>query len=86
MLAHAHTGKLVALLAEGVDRNQSNEAATIPEGGSPSSRRAWIEIGHLCGRCCCRMVALLAEGVDRNQIIGAALVITLGRPPRGGRG
>ena len=35
--------------------------------GSPSSRRAWIEI-FLPGRSCClRRVALLAEGVDRNR-------------------
>ena len=34
----------VALLAEGVDRNQSGERYERTEEMSPSSRRAWIEI------------------------------------------
>ena len=34
----------VALLAEGVDRNTFNEALGKKPPGSPSSRRAWIEI------------------------------------------
>ena len=34
----------VALLAEGVDRNKVGEKWDIDELGSPSSRRAWIEI------------------------------------------
>ncbi len=34
--------------------------------GSPSSRRAWIEISRRWDRTCRRGVALLAEGVDRN--------------------
>ena len=40
----------VALLAEGVDRNiaDQNEALEVVE--SPSSRRAWIEIGGACRR------------------------------------
>ena len=58
---------LVALLAEGVDRNLKNIATKANGAGSPSSRRAWIEIrmgGHRdSGNC----VALLAEGVDRNR-------------------
>ena len=33
---------------------------------SPSSRRAWIEIGPSGHRCRREKVALLAEGVDRN--------------------
>ena len=33
---------------------------------SPSSRRAWIEIGHLLAQHDRPGVALLAEGVDRN--------------------
>ena len=36
--------KLVALLAEGVDRNDQAMANTAAICGSPSSRRAWIEI------------------------------------------
>ena len=35
----------VALLAEGVDRNAEKSALSVTIGGSPSSRRAWIEIG-----------------------------------------
>ena len=35
----------VALLAEGVDRNPVNSPPTAIPGRSPSSRRAWIEIG-----------------------------------------
>ena len=34
----------VALLAEGVDRNQLCEVVSSEAGKSPSSRRAWIEI------------------------------------------
>ena len=35
-------------------------------GGSPSSRRAWIEIYRDMGKNRTVSVALLAEGVDRN--------------------
>ena len=35
---------VVALLAEGVDRNLSNLWEMAKSVGSPSSRRAWIEI------------------------------------------
>ena len=35
---------LVALLAEGVDRNNKKFMKTLKNAGSPSSRRAWIEI------------------------------------------
>ena len=56
----------VALLAEGVDRNQIAVDFRLLVDGSPSSRRAWIEIEdfylNVTGEC----VALLAEGVDRN--------------------
>ena len=56
----------VALLAEGVDRNSGAIRAMDGEGKSPSSRRAWIEIGLRCPRSDLPYVALLAEGVDRN--------------------
>ena len=39
--------RLVALLAEGVDRNYTVEAEQTGATGSPSSRRAWIEM--FCG-------------------------------------
>ena len=35
---------LVALLAEGVDRNRNRSRLLLTRLGSPSSRRAWIEI------------------------------------------
>ena len=57
----------VALLAEGVDRNEKGEQGNVWELSSPSSRRAWIEImrfGLL--PISDLLVALLAEGVDRN--------------------
>ena len=57
----------VALLAEGVDRNISQIDDLLIASGSPSSRRAWIEIGHPPHRGLLRGVALLAEGVDRNS-------------------
>ena len=34
----------VALLAEGVDRNQRNPKSPVERTRSPSSRRAWIEM------------------------------------------
>ena len=34
----------VALLAEGVDRNEGGPTWMNEQGGSPSSRRAWIEM------------------------------------------
>ena len=56
----------VALLAEGVDRNQKQLAKNGGLTASPSSRRAWIEICSLQRTCREPRVALLAEGVDRN--------------------
>ena len=41
---------LVALLAEGVDRNTKELTGADPMQQSPSSRRAWIEILLLRGR------------------------------------
>ena len=57
----------VALLAEGVDRNQYGWFERRLQYGSPSSRRAWIEIIMARHRKVMRGVALLAEGVDRNR-------------------
>ena len=56
----------VALLAEGVDRNTLMERLSEESDPSPSSRRAWIEIGALSKVPGTATVALLAEGVDRN--------------------
>ena len=57
----------VALLAEGVDRNRPLIGRRCPLQQSPSSRRAWIEIGRCWQGHSEQHVALLAEGVDRNQ-------------------
>ena len=57
---------LVALLAEGVDRNFTPFLRPTARAWSPSSRRAWIEIPRKGLRPLTRHVALLAEGVDRN--------------------
>ena len=57
---------LVALLAEGVDRNFPKTAAMVTAPESPSSRRAWIEISLYLAHTSYWCVALLAEGVDRN--------------------
>ena len=60
---------LVALLAEGVDRNLYPVLLLVLCGASPSSRRAWIEIfrDNLVSRQL--HVAILAEGVDRNWML-----------------
>ena len=57
----------VALLAEGVDRNQLCYICTMDDETSPSSRRAWIEIVPTAYPGIPWLVALLAEGVDRNH-------------------
>ena len=59
----------VALLAEGVDRNMLHRLDLLFLLGSPSSRRAWIEIGLHPEKHDLPLVALLAEGVDRNQLL-----------------
>ena len=58
----------VALLAEGVDRNNGKWHFTRGMKASPSSRRAWIEISYSSTLSMPFSVALLAEGVDRNKI------------------
>ena len=59
---------LVALLAEGVDRNIHFKVSVSRSLKSPSSRRAWIEMYVILVLCISlKEVALLAEGVDRNQ-------------------
>ena len=58
---------LVALLAEGVDRNLFEDCLLTQICESPSSRRAWIEIPIAMSALPPVLVALLAEGVDRNS-------------------
>ena len=57
---------IVALLAEGVDRNIQLRRSVLIPASSPSSQRAWIEIPPVPAHTPPRWVALLAEGVDRN--------------------
>ena len=61
----------VALLTEGVDRNDDALKRYAENTGSPSSRRAWIEIRHPPCADIRSEVALLAEGVDRNPTLPA---------------
>ena len=71
---------LVALLAEGVDRNTSFRAPVSPDSTSPSSRRAWIEMIRSQPFQWRDSVALLAEGVDRNDVLGVVLVFLCQSP------
>ena len=77
---------LVALLAEGVDRNRMRRKWFVDDFWSPSSRRAWIEITLMKYYRATPLVALLAEGVDRNVFEQAGFFVEFRRPPRGGRG
>ena len=77
---------VVALLAEGVDRNfcgrkhpvWRHEVALLAEGVDRNPERK-LDIKEA-------KVALLAEGVDRNNLIDADIRKEISRPPRGGRG
>ena len=78
--------QVVALLAEGVDRNRYYNVdwltklwvALLAEGVDRNSG--------VSGRSLDSFVALLAEGVDRNIYEQLKAVGMLRRPPRGGRG
>ena len=77
---------LVALLAEGVDRNDPKLhpdmegfiVALLAEGVDRNIK--------LFPRDICTVVALLAEGVDRNFFTPLPEQVEVSRPPRGGRG
>ena len=72
LLFDAHP--VVALLAEGVDRNTGRPHFCNVKARSPSSRRAWIEMLCLSFGAAIAHVALLAEGVDRNPTAFADLL------------
>ena len=72
--------RAVALLAEGVDRNDEAGCISRLTLRSPSSRRAWIEIARTGADQRRAGVALLAEGVDRNQLLLVLLVLRAGSP------
>jgi len=63
-----------------VDRNFLSPPEPATKNGSPSSRRAWIEIRGSCPLRQSRCVALLAEGVDRNVRGGSACTIARRSP------
>ena len=77
---------LVALLAEGVDRNLKCGKRVQEIAESPSSQRAWIEILLSSDHLNAPAVALLAEGVDRNHKGETKMARFKCRPPRRGRG
>ena len=86
MLCSLWVFAVVALLAEGVDRNRIGYltatfnflVALLAEGVDRNKVYcAYDEIVE---------VALLAEGVDRNHGVDAQQFKLIGRPPRGGRG
>ena len=76
----------VALLTEGVDRNFLELQGDADVAGSPSSRRAWIEMDDVARQEALRKVALLTEGVDRNAQVTVTPDDFGRRPPHGGRG
>ena len=78
---------IVALRAEGVDRNQKRRrgssdpplVALLAEGVDRNPSRKSTSV-------ICTWVALLAEGVDRNYLVIDRNAKGQCRPPRGGRG
>ena len=58
-----------------MDRNKETMSILLKILASPSSRRAWIEIGLLRGNHYRLSVALLAEGVDRNVPVLLPVVV-----------
>ena len=71
---------MVALLAEGVDRNAVCGRRSRSGRRSPSSRRAWIEIAPTLSWVCPSSVALLAEGVDRNNAYSNGIKLGITSP------
>ena len=77
----------VALLVEGVGRNKMVFPRKFSATASPSSWRAWVEIGRVKGGGDGQaVVALLVEGVGRNTVLIESTDGKKRRPPRGGRG
>ena len=76
----------VALLAEGVDRNQFGFLQIGVDFGSPSSRRAWIEISASSRRISgCTSPSSRRAWIEITSMLRVRLN-TISRPPRGGRG
>ena len=66
---------LVALLAEGVDRNIVIVSVMPEVQRSPSSRRAWIEI-----KMCCKAIAMRKSPSSRRAWIEIFFTLLVGRP------
>ena len=86
LLRSQHDVLEVALLAEGVDRNFDDLRTEIKRQGSPSSRRAWIEILRIhyfvSGKPSPSSRRAWIE-IDLKADVSASAPR---RPPRGGRG
>ena len=76
---------LVALLAEGVDRNSSGQPLGIVTAVALLAEGVDRNLEHI-HQTESIQVALLAEGVDRNIGARTSEIQLLCRPPRGGRG
>ena len=79
--------RLVALLAEGVDRNRNSICSRV-EQSSVALLAEGVDRNLACYTKQAQpdYVALLAEGVDRNSCPTTLTLVTRCRPPRGGRG
>ena len=74
-LSHPQLDCTVALLTEGVGRNNQALARCSVDGASPSSRRAWVEMRLTIGALTLVPVALLTEGVGRNTVNGTPITL-----------
>ena len=77
---------IVALLAEGVDRNQYGWFERLFQYGVALLAEGVDRNIEVPRGCCVTVVALLAEGVDRNANTRLYMGGAARRPPRGGRG
>ena len=76
----------VALLAEGVGRNWTNDRLEPKKRVALLAEGVGRNLGQLSMSSPKSVVALLAEGVGRNEDVRQRLAHKHRRPPRGGRG
>ena len=81
-----HRQHRVALLAEGVDRNEKKYKEVTGKSVALLAEGVDRNIAESPAIKLCPVVALLAEGVDRNMVVAPGSWDMTGRPPRGGRG
>ena len=77
---------IVALLAEGVDRNRLSTSVSLPRAKVALLAEGVDRNGYEVNIAKLEQVALLAEGVDRNSTTATSRKTLRCRPPRGGRG